>query len=54
VLVCSPQLLRVACTRASQIPLANALCVFVACTSVIDAAAPSRVDASAHAQVAVP
>jgi uncharacterized protein len=54
VLVCSPQLLRVACTRASQIPLANALCAFVARTTVIDAAAPSRVDASAHVQLAVP
>jgi predicted RecB family nuclease len=29
VLVCSPDLLRVACTTASQIPLANALCAFV-------------------------
>ncbi len=29
VLVCSPDLLRVACTTAAQIPLANALCAFV-------------------------
>ena len=29
VLVCSPDLLRVACTTAAQIPLANALCSFV-------------------------
>ncbi len=30
VLVCSPDLLRVACTTAAQIPLANALCSYVA------------------------
>jgi hypothetical protein len=36
VLVCSPQLLRVACTRAGQIPLANALCAFVERATVVD------------------
>ena len=30
VLVCSPDLLRVACSTAAQIPLANALCSYVA------------------------
>jgi uncharacterized protein len=29
ILVCSPDLLRVACTTAAQIPLANALCSFI-------------------------
>ncbi|HEY8675925.1 MAG TPA: TM0106 family RecB-like putative nuclease [Candidatus Dormibacteraeota bacterium] len=37
VLVCSPDLLRVSCTRASQIPLANALCAFIEQATVLDA-----------------
>jgi predicted RecB family nuclease len=46
VLVCSPDLLRVACARAGQIPLANALCAFVERAIVVDAgtrAAPTAV-----------
>jgi uncharacterized protein len=35
VLVCSPDLLRVACTRAGQIPLANALCAFILGATVV-------------------
>jgi predicted RecB family nuclease len=35
VLVSSPNLLRVACTRAGQIPLANALCAFVERATVV-------------------
>jgi predicted RecB family nuclease len=40
VLVCSPDLLRVACTRAGQIPLANALCAFVERAMVVGEAQP--------------
>ena len=37
ILVCSPDLLRVACTTAAQIPLANALCSFVERAAVLHA-----------------
>jgi predicted RecB family nuclease len=40
VLVCSPDLLRVACTTAAQIPLANALCSFVEHAVALEPAAP--------------
>jgi uncharacterized protein len=39
VLVCSPDLLRVACSTAAQIPLANALCSFVDGARLLDPAA---------------
>jgi len=37
ILVCSPDLLRVACTTAAQIPLANALCAFIERATVLHA-----------------
>jgi uncharacterized protein len=40
VLVCSPDLLRVACSTAAQIPLANALCSFVERSLRLDGLAP--------------
>jgi hypothetical protein len=46
ILVCSPDLLRVSCSTAARIPLANALCSFVERALVLDApaAAASRLD----------
>ncbi len=41
VLVCSPDLLRVACSTAAQIPLANALCSFVERSLRLDGLAPA-------------
>ncbi|HEY7926460.1 MAG TPA: TM0106 family RecB-like putative nuclease [Candidatus Dormibacteraeota bacterium] len=41
VLVCSPDLLRVACSTAAQIPLANALCSFVDRALRLDTLAPA-------------
>jgi predicted RecB family nuclease len=42
VVVCSPELLQVACTTAAQIPLANALCSFMERAVVVDAAVSAR------------
>jgi uncharacterized protein len=47
VLVCSPDLLRVACTRAGQIPLANALCAFVERAIVVDQSREAAIAAMA-------
>ena len=52
VLVCSPQLLRVACTRAGQIPLANALCAFVERAVVVDGDFVTHPRGDGHTQVA--
>jgi len=52
VLVCSPQLLRVACTRAGQIPLANALCAFVERAVVADGDFVTHPRGDGHTQVA--
>lgn len=41
VLVCSPDLLRVACSTAAQIPLANALCSFIERAGLLDRPAPA-------------
>ncbi|MEO8899148.1 MAG: TM0106 family RecB-like putative nuclease [Candidatus Dormibacter sp.] len=41
VVVCSPDLLRVACSTAAQIPLANALCSFVQRSFRLDALTPA-------------
>ena len=50
ILVCSPDLLRVACTTAAQIPPANALCSFVERAAVV----PAWSAASPVAQLAFP
>ncbi len=42
VVVCSPELLQVACTTAAQIPLANALCSFTQRAVVVDAVVGAR------------
>jgi predicted RecB family nuclease len=51
VVVCSPDLLRVACTRAGQIPLANALCAFVDRATVVGEAQADAPHAYAGARI---
>jgi uncharacterized protein len=45
VLVCAPDLLRVSCTSAAQIPLANALCDYVERALVLEAGVPQAAPA---------